>query len=125
MAALRLRCRADAGASHAVDARAGFVRAGVIEIRRGKFARGSAAIDTREEQRGGGLENGKRGALKKIRKTNEDVFFAATNGESERFIRIEIDVEARRAAFAVETGVDALTESGAAWDGGGEFGHRL
>jgi len=120
-----LRRRADAGASHAVDARAGFVRAGVIEIRRGKFARGSAAIDTREEQRGGGLENGKRGALKKIRKTNEDVFFAATNGESERFIRIEIDVEARRAAFAVETGVDALTESGAAWDGGGEFGHRL
>ena len=125
MAALRLRRRADAGASHAVDARAGFVRAGVVEIRSGEFARDSAAIDTREEQRGGGLENGKRGALKKIRKTDEDVFFAAANGEGERFIRIEIDVKAGRAAFAIETSVDALTESGTAGDGCGEFGHRL
>ena len=120
-----MRRGADACASHPVDARARFVRAGVVEIRRGEFARCAATIDAGEEERGCGLENGKRGALKKIGEAYEDIFFAATNGESERFIRIEIDVEARRAAFAVEAGIDALTESGAAWDGGGEFGHRL
>ena len=84
MAALRLRCRADAGASHAVDARAGFVRAGVVEIRRGEFARCAATIDAGEEERGCGLENGKRGALKKIGEAYEDIFFAATNGEGQR-----------------------------------------
>lgn len=124
MAALRLRCRADAGASHAVDARAGFVRAGVVEIRSGEFARGSTAIDASQEQCGGGLENRKGSALEKIGKADKDGLIAATDRESERLVGIEVDVKAGRAAFAIETSVDALTESGTTGDGCGEFGHR-
>ena len=125
MAALRLGSRAHACASHAIDARACFVRAGVIEIGRGEFARRFAAIDASEEQRGCGFEDGKRSALEKIGETDEDIFFTATDGEREGFVGIEVDVETRGAAFAVETGVDTLKESSAAGDGGGKFGHRL
>ena len=124
MEALRLRRGTDACPSHAIDAGACFVGAGVVEIGGGEFARGFAAIDASEEQGGGGFENGKRSTLKEVGKADEDGFFAAANGEGERLIRIEIDVKARWAAFAVETRVDPLKESGAAWDGGGEFGHR-
>ena len=125
MASLRLCGGADACASHAIDARTRFVRARVVEIRRGEFARGSAAIDAGEEQRGGGLENRKRSALEEVGEADEDVFFAAANRESERFVGIEINMKARRASFTVETSVDALTESGAAGDGRGKLGHRL
>ncbi len=108
MTALWLRRCANARATHAVDARAGLVRASVIEIWSCKIARGPAAIDASEEQRGRGFEYGKRRALEQIGKTDEDGFFAAPNGQRQRFVRIEIDVEARRAAFAIETGVDTL-----------------
>ena len=118
-------CGTDARASHAVDARACFVRAGVIEIWRGEFARSFAAIDASEEQSGGGFENRKRSALEEIGKANEDGLFAAADGESEGFVGIEIDVEAGRATFAVEAGVDALEKGCAAGDSSWEFGHWL
>ncbi len=89
------------------------------------MAGGPAAIDTREEESGGGFENGERRALEEVGETNEDIFFAAADGEGERFVGIEVDVKARREAFAVETSVDALKKSGAAGDGSREFGHRL
>ena len=117
--------RADARAAHAIDARARFVRSGVIKIRRSDFARGFAAIDASEEQSGSSFENGKRGALKEIGEADEDGLVAATDSESERFVGVEIDVKARGTAFAVDTGVDALEKGGAAGDGGWEFGHRL
>jgi hypothetical protein len=101
------------------------VRAGIVEIWRREFARCFAAIDTGEEQGGGGFEYGKRGALKEIGQTDEDAFFAAADRESERLIRIEIDVKSGWAAFAVEARVDALEKRCAAGDGGWEFGHRL
>ena len=124
MTALRLRRGANACAAHAIDARAGFVRASVIEIRSGEFARGFAAIDSSKEQRCGRFENRKRRALEQIGEADEDGFVAAANGESQRFVGIEVDVEARRAAFTVEAGVDALKESCAARDGARKFGHR-
>ena len=118
MAALRLRCGADACAAHAIDAGARFVGAGVVEIGGGEFARGTAAIDASEKQSGGGFEYGERGALEEIGEADEDGFFAAADGEGQRRVRIEIDVKARWAAFTVEASVDALEEGGAAGDGG-------
>jgi hypothetical protein len=125
MAALRLRCGADACAAHAIDAGARFVRAGVVEIGGGEFAGGTATIDASEEECGGGFEDGERGALEEIGEADEDGFFAAADGESQRGVRIEVDVETRWAAFTVEAGVDALEEGCAAGDSGWEFGHWL
>jgi hypothetical protein len=125
VAALRLRRGTNACASHAVDARARFVGAGVIEIRSGELTRRFAPIDAGEEQRGGGFKNGKRSATQEVGETDEDGFFAAADCESQRFVGIEVDMEAGWAAFAVETSVDALKEGGAAGDGRGKFGHRL
>jgi len=124
VSALRLRCGSHARATHAVDASARFVRTGIVEIRGGELARGSATIDASEQEGGGGFEYGKWGALEKIGEADEDVFFAATDGESQRRVRIKIDVEAGWAAFAVETGVDALEKGGAAGHGCRKFGHR-
>jgi hypothetical protein len=60
------------------------MRASVVEIGSGELARGAATIDACEQEGGGGFEYGERGALEKIGETNEDIFFAATNGEGQR-----------------------------------------
>ena len=125
MAALRLGRGADACAAHAIDACARFVGAGVVEIGGGEFAGGFAAIDAGEEQGSGGFENGQRGALEQIGEADVDGFFAAANGKCERRVWIEVDAKAGRAAFTVETRVDALEKGGTAGDGGGEIGHRV
>ena len=104
---------ADASATHAIDAVAGAMGTRVVEIRRDESLRGTTAIDAAEEEGGSTFEYGLRRAMEQIREADEDLIFAAANGEDKTGIGIELDVEARRATFAAEASVNALEERSA------------
>jgi len=112
-AALRIRCGgADTGAAHALNPLPSAMRASVFEVRLGEGSWWAAPIDSREQHGRSAFENGKAALAHQIRKTNVDSFFTAADGENKIGIRIKLNVETRRTAFAAETREDALEKCG-------------
>ena len=85
-----------------MNALASALRASVIEIGLDERFGGAKTIDAGEKECGGAFEDGQSALTHEIGEADEDGFFAATNGEDEIGVGIELDVEARRAAFAAE-----------------------
>jgi len=92
----------DARTAHALNALAGALGAGVIEIGLDQRFGGATTIDTGEKECGGAFEDGQSALTHEIGKTDEHGFVAAADSENEIVIRIKFDVEARRAAFAAD-----------------------
>jgi len=115
---------ANARAAHALDALACALRARVIEIRLDEELRRPAAIDAREKKCGRAFEDGQGTLTHQIGEADIDGFLAAANCQDEIGVRIELDVKARRAAFAAETRKHSLKESGGAGKVVVSFFHR-
>lgn len=122
VAALRQRMdTAYAMAAHALDAAAGTMGTGVVEVGLHQGARGAATIDAGEKQRGGAFQDLQRSALQQIGKTDVGDFLAPANGEGKAAVGVKLDLELRRSALAANAREDALKEGFAAgYDAGME-----
>jgi len=125
VASLRVCGWTDAAVAHAIDAGAGAVGAGVVEVWGGEGFWGFAAVDAGQEKGGSALENWERGSVEEVGEADMDGFFAAADGQGEAAVGVELYAEAGWAAVAIEAGEHALEEGGAARDALGEFWHSF
>src|SRR4051812_18106161 len=108
----------DASTTHMINAAAGAMGAGVLEVGSGQGGRGFASINAGEEQGGGTFQHGARRAAEKVGETHVDGFLAAANGQNQAAVGIEFDAKTGRAAFASDACEDALEEGGASGNDG-------
>ena len=98
----------DACTAHTLNALAGALGAGVVEIGLDKRFGGATTIDAGEKQCGGTFQDGQTALAHQVGEAHIDGLFAAADGKDEIGVGIKFDVEARRAAFAAETREHAL-----------------
>src|SRR5215469_11887983 len=110
----RSGCGTHTMAAEAVNARSRTVRTRVCEIRLDQRAGRAAAIDARKKQRRGSFENGYGRATKKVGEADIDDIAAAPQRDHQAAVRVENNVELRRAAFATDAGEHTLKQGNTA-----------
>lgn len=96
--------------AHTVDTIAGAVGTRVFEIRRHQDCRRFAAVDATQKKSGGSFQNGERCAAEQVRQADEDLIFAAPNGENQTSVGVKLYVKAGRTPFAAKAREDALEQ---------------
>ena len=81
------------------------------------FARRAAAIDARQQNRRGGLEDRQRRAAQRVGEAHVGGLFAHADGVHQIGVGIKLHDKSRRAALATQARIEALKDRGAAGNG--------